>query len=143
MRELRERETRLKNALAQVEAAKRKVRDKSTGRTRAQAAVKGWLEKLDTAELRHEAEIRGFIWGEFASIEHAIETIRLAMFTGVVVEPAVGGEPGPLYPEQEGGPDLNAVFAPGHVIHLGYEEDQLALFEKEGEYGTIVREPSA
>ena len=133
MRELREREMRLKNASAQIEAAKRKVRDKATGRTRAQAAVKGWLEKLDTAELRHEAEIRGFIWVEFISIEHAIETIRLAMFAGVVVEPAVAGGLGPLYPKQEGGPDLNAVFAQGHVIHLGHDEDQLALFEKEGE----------
>src|SRR6266566_7030371 len=86
-RQLREREQRLQQDLARVKGLRQVVRDRITGKTRAQVYVKMWLEQLDPPELRHEAEIRGFRWEAFATREQAIDTLQAAIFAGVVAEP--------------------------------------------------------
>ncbi len=85
MQLLKEKEEQLRQSLREVERKRQQARDTVTGKTRAKAYVRKWLEKLDTPELRREAEIRGFVWQQFESIEEAIDTIHAAVFVGVVI----------------------------------------------------------
>lgn len=82
---LQKREARLKEQLAQIVIKHAALRDKTTGKNKAQAFVKSWLRALTGKELKHEAEIRGFLWDSFETVEQAEETILAAMFCGVVV----------------------------------------------------------
>ena len=79
-------ESMLRAKLAQLEQKKKAARDRVTGKTKARAYVQTWLEKLTATELKHECEIRGFLYGEFESMEQAMALVEEAMFAGVVVE---------------------------------------------------------
>lgn len=81
-----EREKRAKATLARIEEQKRQARDKVTGKTKAQAYVQKWLEKLTATELRHECEIRGFLYKDFETMEQAMDTVQATMFLEVVVQ---------------------------------------------------------
>lgn len=84
-RALKDREQKLKAALARVEVQKQAARDRVTGKTKAQAYVRAWLERLTATELRHECEMRGFLYGDMETMEQAIDVVQAAMFSGVVV----------------------------------------------------------
>ena len=79
---LREREARLHQKLAMLELQKKAAREKVTGKTRARAYTRIWLEKLTATELRHEVEIRDAIYGNFETMEQAIDYVLVAMFDG-------------------------------------------------------------
>ena len=80
-----EREKKMRAVLAKIEQQKKEARDRVTGKTKAKAYVRLWLEKLTATELRHECEIRGFLYDEFEAMEQAMDTVQAAMFSGVVV----------------------------------------------------------
>ena len=84
-RTLQGREARLREGLVKIEAQKKVARDRMTGKTRAQGYVRKWLEALTATELKHEAEIRGYLYGEFETMEDAITMVLAAMFSGVVI----------------------------------------------------------
>ena len=125
---LQARETRLRAAFTRIEAQRKVARDKVTGKSRAQIAVKTWLNKLNTEELRHEAEIRGFVWKQFESIDQAIDTVHVAIFSGVVVCGGSGSAQ-PVTPEPHTG-QLAFQFPAGR--DLGTEEETMALLWREG-----------
>ncbi len=77
------REKKAKATLARIEEQRHQARDKVTGKTKAQAYVKTWLEKLTATELRHECAIRGYLYEDFETMEQAMNTVRAAMFSGV------------------------------------------------------------
>mgnify|MGYP001583718468 CR=1 FL=1 len=82
---LMEREKKMRAALARIEQQKKEARDRVTGKTKAQAYVRLWLEKLTATELRHECGIRGFLYEDFETMEQAMDMVGAAMFAGVVV----------------------------------------------------------
>lgn len=82
---LAEREKKAKAVLARIEQQKKQARDRVTGKTKAQAYVRLWLERLTATELRHECAIRGFLYGEFETMEQAMDAVQAALFSGVVV----------------------------------------------------------
>lgn len=91
-RRLAEREQRAKAALTKIAEQRQAARDRSTGKSKAQAYVKTWLENLTATELRHECEIRDYLYDDFEGMEDAISTVVTAMFSGVVAqEPAENG----------------------------------------------------
>ena len=81
---LQEREARLRKGLAEIEIKKKAARHKATGKTKAQAYARIWLDKLTATELKHEVEIRDAHYGDFESMEQAIDYVLAAMFDGVV-----------------------------------------------------------
>ena len=81
---LREREARLRQGLATIELQKKVARDKATGKTKARAYTRTWLEKLTATELKHEVEIREALYGDFESMEQAMDYVLAAMFGGMV-----------------------------------------------------------
>jgi hypothetical protein len=89
-RTLQEREARLRRDLAKIDQQRKTAREKATGKTRAQGYTRKWLEALTATELKHEVEVRGYMYASFDTMEEAIDVVLAAMFAGIVVESANG-----------------------------------------------------
>lgn len=80
-RQLLAQEERLKERLKLVAARKQTARDKVTGKTRARAYCKKWLQALTDSEIKYEAGQRGINWKDLETIDAIEEAILQAMFT--------------------------------------------------------------
>jgi hypothetical protein len=79
-RTLADRESRLRRDLAKIEEQKKAAREKATGKTKARAYARTWLEALTATELRHELKCRGANYDDFDTMEEAINTVLAVMF---------------------------------------------------------------
>lgn len=73
-------EQRARDTLAGIAAKRQHARDKSTGKTRAIASAQKWLEALTATELAQECQQRHLLYGDFDSMEEAIEAVLHIMF---------------------------------------------------------------
>lgn len=79
-------EERLKLQLAKVNARRQLARDRATGKMKAQAYCRKWLQALSDTELKKEAGLRGINYKDCETVEAIEEAILEIMFTPKLAE---------------------------------------------------------